>query len=462
MPNANFVTVITSLEAPSPAPLNYIPICAFPADSPPFVEAAKTYSSVQALLDDGFITTDPAVLMATQVFGQGSFAGNANIPTRFVVIAKGVYVAQVVDVGITGTTNGDYEVYVALLGGGAPELVSTFTASGNTATQIRDGLIANWAGTEQTPSAQGGTTLRITADVAGAPFVVSTVGPGLTPFGAPVTQTANVGPYEDMDAAWLAAPFYRILPNPAEAYGLVLEWSRWAEGTQATTSKYRCVCDPQLVDSDIKDAVEPNTASILVALNRKRTFPVVHVNTSDRMTGARAGRYAGYQPPGVKGWHFGELGGTSLTTTIIYTVDEGENLKAAQVGWIERDVPDSPVRTVWNQGSGDFFVEQVAAEDYWWLSTKAAIEAKLDSGFNLDAQGIAELVAAINAINLELAAAGILDITRTTVTPVPLADVPAAELAVGQYTTPNGGIEVSTVLIPKGRSISVSAVFATA
>jgi hypothetical protein len=55
----------------------------------------------------------------------------------------------------------------------------------------------------------------------------------------------------------------------------------------------------------------------------------------------------------------------------------------------------------------------------------------------------------------------VLDLARTVITPVPLEDIPAAELAAGDYMT-SGGIAVSTVLIPRALKVAVSATFALA
>jgi hypothetical protein len=82
-------------------------------------------------------------------------------------------------------------------------------------------------------------------------------------------------------------------------------------------------------------------------------------------------------------------------------------------------------------------------------------------GVTLDADGIKKLVAAVKSVNTELGTSDppVIDLNRTVVTPVPLADVPASELEVGDYQT-TGGIAVDTVLIPRALKVAASATFA--
>lgn len=461
MPDINFVQITTSLVATPAPPLDYLNVCGIPATAPPFAPtAAKAYSSGTEMLDDGFLSTDVAYLAAVQVFGQD----DTTSPTLIVIIAKGSYTAQVQDLQITNNTDGTYEVYTAVLGGGALVLVSTFAAVAQTITQIRNGLLAAWTGTDQTPASQSTDKIRVTAATAGAPFLLSGDGPAVNSFAASTNVTPSVGPYDEMDTAFATSPFWAVIPDPAEAPGLMLEWSRWAEASKEANSRRRNCAIIQVVDADIADAVSPNTAETYEALVRTRSFLVVHANTVDQMSATDFGKYGGL-PPGSRAWHFRQVNGTSETTNITYSKTQGDNLIAAKVSWVERDTPttSSPVKIQWDQGSGGFFIVQKHAEDRWWLTTQAAMVAEKESraGLNIDDASIARLVAAIDQVNIALAADGVIDLARTTVTAAAAASVDPSKAALGLYTAPDGGITVDTVLIPKLRALSVSGVFAT-
>lgn len=468
MPIINFVQISTFLESVGAAPVNYLPISAIPVDAGgvPFAEAAKLYPSTDAMLEDGFLSTDAAVLSAAQVFGQGAFT--ATVPTRVAIVNRAVAVAQVEEFTVVATDNGDYKLFISVLGG-SPVEAASYTAAAATATDIKDGLVTAFnlgpfAGSHTAASVDADSG-SITADVAGVPFILTATGPNGAADITIANTTPNSGLYEDLDAAFAVEKFWAVLPDPSEAEGVMLEAGRWAEASAQANSVRRNVALLPTTDGDILTATEPNFASLNVGLGRTRTFPLYHFNSTDKMNAAWFGRY-GAQFPGSRAWHFGQLGGTTLTSDINYTQTQGDNLIAQRASWVERDGPAAvdPLRVQWSQGSGGFFVVQKQAEDYWWLRTGQAIVEALESstGVNMDDEGIAKLVAAVNVVNTELGTSDppVIDLDATTVTPVPLEDVPPAEQAVGDYQT-TGGIQVDTVLIPKIRRVAVSAVFAT-
>lgn len=469
MPNINVVKVSTFLQSAGQAPVNYLPIAAIPVDQgdAPFAEAAKLYSSTTEMLDDGWLSTDAGVLAATQVLGQGAFT---NTPcTRVAIVHQATAVAQVTEFTITDTDDGTYELYIATIGGSAV-LAATFAAVGNTATDIKNGLITSFnlgafAATHTAASVDADTG-SVTADVAGVPFVLTATVPVGATATTVATVTPNAGPYESLETAWQLVKFWGVIPLPDEAAGTMVEVSRWAEASAEAFSVRRNVAFLATTDSDILTATEPNFASTLVGLSRTRAFPLYHANNTDYMPHAWFGRYGG-QFPGSRAWHFGPQGGTSLTDTIVYTKTQVDNVLAQRASIVERDGPAvvDPLRVYWGLGSGGFFIEQKQAEDYWWLRTNQALVAAMGSasGVTLDDAGIAKLVAAVNGVNVELGTSDppVLDLARTVVTPVPLDDIPDAELAVGDYMT-TGGIAVDTVLIPRAKKVAASATFALA
>ena len=464
MPNINVVQVNTSLQAPSPAPANYLPICAIPVDPgvAPFVGPAKQYASTQEMIDDGFLATADAVLSASQIFGQGAFTTTP--PTRVVIINRAVAVAQVEEFQVDANADGTYELFISLPLGSAPVLAATFAAVGQSLTQIKDALLISLAAgafaalvTGASVDADSGS---VTTNLVGIPFVLTGTGPAGSADISVTNTTPSAGIYEDLDAAFPAAPFWEVIPDPAESTQVKYECARWAEASAVANSTRRNVTTLQTDDADIQDAVEPNFASTLVLLARTRSFPLRHANAVDKMSAAWFGRYGG-QAPGSFAWHFGEQAGTTETTDIIYTQTNGDNFAAQRTAWVERDGPaaSAALRTyALGPGAGGFFKVQKQAEDFWWLQTNAAIIAAVAGGLNMDPEGIAALVAEVERVNQILGATNVIDLDQTVVTPVPLENVPAAERAVGDYQT-TGGILVETLLIPKLRAVRVSAVF---
>jgi hypothetical protein len=468
MPNINFVKVSTALVSTPAGPANYLAKAGYvpPIGQPPFAEAAKEYSSAQALLDDGFSSSDSSYLAALQYFGQGAFNGGVS-PTRFVVVNRGAATAQVATFEVVASDDGDYKLFIADIGGSAVE-AATFTAAGNTEAQIRDGLVASFNGgafaATQTAAPGAGNTGTITADVAGVPFVLTGTGPNGAIDITITETTANVGVYEDLDAAFAAVQFWDVVPDPAYDDGTKIECTRWAEAAEQLTVDRRNVCSPQTADTDIVAGTPGNFAERLEGLGRTRTFGVVHVNTTDQMTSAWDGRYLAF-PAGSRAYHFGRLGGSSVAdSTIVYTEAQGEVFRAAKISWVEREYADlsSPLRIQWGQGSGGFFKVQKAAEDRWWFEVRAAVIGELESlaGVNLDEDGIRQVIARIDDINVALANDGVIDLSRTSISFVPPEDVPADEAELGKYVAPNGGIVVNTVLIPKIRELGVTGIFA--
>ncbi len=306
----------------------------------------------------------------------------------------------------------------------------------------------------------------MTADDPGIPFILTGDGPGGAGDITVVNTTPNSGLFDDLDAAFAIQPFWAVIPLPDESEALMIEAGRWSFAGESVGSTRRNVAILQTADSDIPDGVSPNFAETLIALGYTTAFPVVHANTSDKMSHAGFGRFGG-QDPGSRAWHGGRLSGTTLTEEIIYTDAEGENMREDRVSWVEREAPTVTADIIWfwGQGSGGRFIVQKQAEHYWWLRTGFAVQDvfKSLSGANLDEAGTQKFVSAINAINQELGTSDppVIDLARTTVTPVSLDDVPLAEQELGDYKT-NGGITVATVLLPKLRDLAVSATFALA
>ena len=468
MPQINWIQVSTFLSANGAAPATYIPISAIPADAgvAPFAEAAKLYPSTTAMLEDGWLSTDAAVLAATQVLGQTSFTPTP--PTRVCIVNRAAAVAQISEFSPLVFIDGTYKLFLSILGG-TPVEVASFVAVTSSLALIKNGLLASLAGGPAVGTVTGATvdvdTGSATANVPGVPFVLSGEGPnGAADIEIDNGIAVSSGLYEDLDDAFLVVKFWAVIPDPAEADGTKREAGRWAQASAQSNSSRRNIALLQTNDADILTATEPNLASDLVRLNYDRSFGLYLPNTSDKMTAAWFGLYGG-QAGGSRMWHYRALTGTTETTAINYTQTQVDNVIAQRVSLVERDGPSatSPLRVVHGMGAGGKFVVQKQAEDRWWFETSVAISTVMASlgGANMDDEGINQYVTAVNIVNAGLGSTtpAIIDLNQTTVTPVPIEDVPASEQEVGDYQT-TGGINVSTVLIPKIRKIAVSATFA--
>ncbi len=464
MPFPNFIQVGTQIQTVSAPPLNYIPIAGIPSTTTLFAEAARQYASVSEMTDAGFTASSNEVLAATQIFNQPESATLGRV-TRVVVARLETGTAQVDTFNIDGTTDGDYVISISDIGGTAVQ-AATFSATGNSVTEIKDGLVAAFNagpfGATQTAASVDADSATVTADVVGVPFVLTIEGP--TPADvSTATTTPNVGAFESLEAAWTASPFWAVVPHPSTDPGVMVEMSRWAEQSAALLTLRRNICLVQDDDTGTLTGAAGTLAQRLLGLNRTRTFGVHHANATDNMTAAWFGRYGG-QPAGARAWHFGRLQGSSVTAGLNYTVAQVEQVLAQRWSIVERDGPalTSPLRINGGQGSGSNYVVQKQAEDAWWFAIRLAVQGELESpsGVNIDDAGVEQVSAAINSVNIAFGLAGAIDLGNTTITFVPPEDVPATERANGIYRAPNGGFTVNTVLVPKLRRVGVEGFFA--
>jgi hypothetical protein len=460
VPTTNYTKVTTTLVSAGPPPENWIEVAAIPVDEgdvpDDFTEDAKAYESVASMLADGWVAADAAVVAATNYFGQGEY-NDGQIPTRVVVVKRATPVAQVDEFEVLSAVDGTYKLFIATIGGSAVEAAS-FAAVASTTTLIKDGLISSFnAGVfapTQTAASTGAATGTITSDVLGAPFILT--GTAADAFDIDTT-TPNVGIYEDLDAGWRVEPFWMVLPDPTENEGTLIEASRWAEGGESFPTRRRNVIILPTTDADILDSTEPNFADTMILLGRNCSFVLYHPNTGDKMGASFAGRYIKIFP-GSKPWHYGYVKGTTETTTINYEYDEGENMKDARCSWIERDGEASTdfIYVFGGVGSGGYTLEQKMTEHYWWLKCTATMKKLQQAGVDLTDDGLAQIKSSISLTTAELGSS--VDQSSLVITPVPLEDVPAAELAVGDYMT-SGGVSISITIPPKLRGIALNAKF---
>lgn len=133
-----------------------------------------------------FSSSDPLWNALAAAFGQ------ARRPDAIIVGRRATPVAQVSNVNVDGSGDGTYTVTIN-------GVDFDFVATSNTATQIRDGLIAaiNGGSEPVTAAIVDADTLSLTADVAGVPFIVAVTAPSDD---LSITAvTANTGIDTDLD-----------------------------------------------------------------------------------------------------------------------------------------------------------------------------------------------------------------------------------------------------------------------
>lgn len=136
-----------------------------------FAEARRRYSDLSELLDDGFLTSDAVYRIASKIFSQNPH------PEAVMVGKKSSAVASIDRVVVLDDTDGAYTITI-------DGQAATFTASSNTADQIKTGLIAavnalvpHLGRSNITAASVATGILSLTADTAGIPVSISLTAP---------------------------------------------------------------------------------------------------------------------------------------------------------------------------------------------------------------------------------------------------------------------------------------------
>lgn len=269
-------------------------------------------SEIDEMIDAGFATSDQAYKAVAALLSQNPR------PPEVKVLKRAANVAQVNTVTVGGAADGTYSITIN-------GVLFSFVAVGNTATQIRDGLVtAINAGAEPVTAAPvAADMLTLTADVAGVGF--STV---LASTGSPLTQvftTANVG--ADTELARLREiddDFYFLLTTDRTVVFL----KQLSAAVELLIKLFAFETD----DADSKNlAVMTDTTSlfaVLVAANRDRTF-YVWTKTANLPTYPAAAWVGKLAPkaPGSATWKFKSVSGPAadaLTSTELANI-QGKN-----------------------------------------------------------------------------------------------------------------------------------------
>ncbi len=277
-----------------------------------FAERTRAVSTRQALLDLGFSSSGSVVGMFDVMTGQELRPQSVTIGRR------DVEVAQVETFTVGGAADGSY---VHPVNGSE----ATFAAVGDTATAIRDGLVAaiNALPEDVTAAPVAADQYTITADVAGQAFTTGTlVAPGSALTG--VETTANVGAYTDMQAIWTYDSSWYAAISDNRTTPHILEASRWAQAARA-------VFVGQTNDANALDpALSTDVASQLLALQRSRTMLLYKSSDADYFDAALLGKQLP-KTPGSTNWAWQPLAGVPADALTFEEVDALRDKRAGHI-----------------------------------------------------------------------------------------------------------------------------------
>ena len=208
----------------------------------------RTYENAADMLDDGFLATDYEYLAVNGMFSQ------TPRPAQSLVAKLSDFVAQLSNVLITGNNDGTYRVTIN-------GVDFDFVATGNSVTQIVQGLVAAIdGGTEPVDAQNLDPSVGILADEAGVPFTISveSIG-GASPMTLTTTTpnngyTENIAAIRENDDDWWG------LGIEDKTEGLILDCAAAVEPIHkqlfAQTNDAGCL-DP-LVTDDVMSQVKDN------------------------------------------------------------------------------------------------------------------------------------------------------------------------------------------------------------
>lgn len=317
MPLDSIIEVNISLSQPPIGLLDFgVPLIATTLSSPQATAfgvqrtrelTPSTWRSQMAAV--GVVAADDPYRMADAVFGQEVK------PRRAIWGRRATAVAQVSRVDVTSTADG---AKVVTING----VTHSFPASGSTALQIRDGLIALINGGSQaalvTAALFDADSLDITSDVPGLAFTVS-VGTGL----ASSTVTPNTGIGEDITAIRAENDQWYMLLENLRSDAAILEAAAAIEGLPKMFLGQ--TLDPLAQSTDALTDV----MSRLTALGYVRTALVWNDDIDEMVAEALAGRVLPTKP-GSNSWANQVLAGVSG-----FIPTSEPRLRAKRYTWLE-------------------------------------------------------------------------------------------------------------------------------
>jgi hypothetical protein len=453
MPIQTWVQVDTAIQDPPSAPPDTPRTYAIMSPTAPAgAVKAVPYSTLAEMDADGWGTSFPAYQAMARLLEQQPALAQVS---AVVVIAPEPAIPNVwtFDTDLD-FADGDHTLSINGV------LAATFTASANTAEEVKDGLLAAFAVGPFASSHTGATvdtdTGSITGNVAGVPFVLTGSGPGVGP--TIIETVASVGVYQDLDAGHALLKFWGVL-MPGAVDAVLDEGRRWVHADRVTR---RCVLLAENADPAVYDIGDTdNLGALWSVAGYDRAYLLSHPNATDYIFAGMVGRLGG-SPPGSRRWHRVVVtGSTESTITANRTTAETLTMLARGVSYTERfDGPASDLEFINGTGPASIAIYQKHTEDDLWYRARVIIDDAMKSaaGVNLTEAGLQSLADAIAAGLVPMVNAGSLA-PDISVSFVPLEDVPPGEIALGDYQS-TGAVVVSATITPRLKKLRVSATLA--
>lgn len=304
----------------------------------------------------GFTSGDAHWKWVEHVFAQPS-----DSPVTTVIIARRLApVAKVVRVTVGGATDGNYSIQVNA------DTPLAHVAAGQTAPQIRDALLALFAGnTTVSAVTQGVASIDITAINVGLDFALTLASPGdvLTQ----TVQTPNTGIGDDLTTARAQDQTWFDIIETNHTYAAIAEAAKWAQaGANGGLNVSHFWAETN--DSAVQSNSAGNIAAFLKSKSYTETNIRFHHTGSEGFAPAIGGRVLGFELGQVQVSHKQLVGITAKNYAVI--AGAIANFETNNVAWYDKLAGG---RVLYNRTCNGGFIEMERGKHI----VRARIETKI-------------------------------------------------------------------------------------
>jgi len=379
----------------------------------------STYTGLSAMLDDGFVATDPEYLKASKYFAQSPRVQQVKVALRDTAVAMVQTLTFDGDLVTSSTVSGT-------VGGTAITPVAFTTNHNTTMTALAAAIQAS--SLVATATVTGPREITVTAQTAGLPCTLSSfvsTGGATNPTATIATTTANVGITEDLTAIDQNDPDFYFLDLVSTTQAVLELAAAWVETK-------RKLFGLRTADTDVLDSGSTtDIAATLLANSYSRTFVAYNETNTDYFDSAWTGTVAPYTVGKTK-WTYQQptgITGSNLTET------EYANLIAKNANAYVRFGNDN-YRTFPGVTSDGTKIENIRGED--WIYARLQ-ERMLDRFSKVAAlpftiSGLVEVESIVTGVMQDAENQGILSTdpeNKFTVSVPALADIDPADKAAG-------------------------------
>lgn len=456
------INVTGSITSVPDAPAQRTKVPTFIGFHERFAERARMYSSLDDMLADGFTETDDLYEMVSAALDNPS-ADDGPL-ARWMIGRTVAPVANTQTINVVGTTDGIINLVDSFTG--SDVTIASFTASGSTATQIRDGLLADLAASGYTGTVVDSDTFTVKWAEDGVTMDLSVTGAAAANLQLG-TNVAGNGIDDDLDAIVAAtvgddtvgSQTHLLLIEPGLlGKGGIIMAQNWVHSQAVSSTGRGYVVMVQTNEAGLIDSgVTNSTASLLVALGKTRLVLAYRAVDTDPITAMAAGRVVPSEPGAVQ-WSWRTLTGSSLTGEISTTINT--LLTTRRVSYAERFKDTGAVHFFGGRDATNVPINHYAAMDQWRDDMTAVVANALAGSTGIDMTN--EAFEASFGSPIRLAMLGMVTAGRLapgyTVSFTPMADIPLAEKQAGDYYT-TGRITVTATLRQFAERIAMAGTF---